>query len=218
MLVLQSKVESLDNVQILRALAALLVVVGHSIAYVFAQVAKVDPSFAQDTGPIPWASGVDLFFVISGFIITYASGVSFGDHRRVVPFISRRAFRILPLYWLLATLWLPVLAASGKAPGLGQLIASYALFPIDAMGDGRIGPFFGLGWTLEYEMFFYLIFALLLSFSRRRGLIALVAILVSLVVLGSWVNSATRLSTTGPGRCCWSSSPASCWRSCMAGA
>ena len=90
------------------------------------------------------AFGVDLFFVISGFIMaSVARGRSAGD------FLRDRLWRIYPIWWIAVLPWLLVLS-----PGEGSLVSSLSLWPIFA--DGYHVPVLTVGWTLSFELLFYL--------------------------------------------------------------
>ena len=139
-----------------------------------------------------WANGsggVDLFFVISGFVMFTASRrlVARRDGWRV--FMLRRAERIVPLYWLLTvTKTLITLAAPGMAPttrlSAWNLAASFLFIPArDAAGIVR--PVLPVGWTLNYEMLFYVIFAAGLAL-RRSPLAVLLPVLLPLGLAGFW--------------------------------
>ena len=99
-----------------------------------------------------------MFFVISGFVMVHASEPLFGRADGPRLFWLRRLIRIAPLYWavtslyLVLTLLLPDMATSHYSPGL--IAASYLFFPFPRE-DGTMQPVVGLGWTLNYEMFFY---------------------------------------------------------------
>ena len=119
----------------------------------------------------PWLAGVDIFFVISGFIMVYASSRWFGSARAPRVFLAHRIARIVPLYWatmmvylavLLLTPWL--LNSEYLAPHF--VIASFLFIPA-ARPDGLVQPLYSLGWTLNYEMFFYALFAIAIAFPRR---------------------------------------------------
>ena len=102
-------------------------------------------------------AGVDLFFVISGFIM-----VSCARSLDWRCFLLRRVTRIYPPYWIYTTL---VLLVWYFVPGIvnssyhhpPSLWRSYLLFPDD------VGPLLAVGWTLVHEMYFYLVFAALLG-------------------------------------------------------
>jgi exopolysaccharide production protein ExoZ len=162
----------LFNIQVLRALAALLVVHGHA------------------SGPsglgLAWtegANGVDLFFVISGFIIAHVAALDPSQ------FMTRRLIRIVPIYWTSTlALYLLVLAmprlfhTTSSDPVL--LVRSLAFLPTASnvhSSDGIPHPTLSGGWTLNYEMYFYAVFAIALAWSRPRATRLAVALLVAVL-------------------------------------
>ncbi len=170
--------ERLEGLQSLRALAALLVLIGH----VRAEAAHY---FALDLpgAALPWTRGVDIFFIISGFIITL-SAARFAA--RPGAFLWRRLRRVVPLYALFTTLMVALLLAapgSLKSTSLdpAQIASSYLFLPYER-ADGRIAPVLSLGWTLNYEVFFYALLALCLALPRP--LLACCAGLAALCLLG----------------------------------
>jgi peptidoglycan/LPS O-acetylase OafA/YrhL len=180
-------------VQALRALAAVAVAV-HHVTHEANSPSPVDASLAAAIGRmIPWEAGVDVFFVISGFVMLHASEVLFqrgttGIHR----FAAHRIARIVPLYWATMTVFLIVAAVDPRAVaaslgGAGYVLASYAFIPW-ARPDGQMQPVYGLGWTLNYEMFFYLIFAACLWMPRRRAILCMTLVLAGLAAAGAIVN------------------------------
>jgi exopolysaccharide production protein ExoZ len=106
-------------------------------------------AFAGDTRL--GAAGVDLFFVISGFIMATCSG-----GRGARQFLADRAWRIYPL-WLIAVL--PWLFMEPASP-LG-IVRSLTLWPV--YGHNYVVPALGVGWTLSFELLFYAGFALALA-------------------------------------------------------
>ena len=141
---------------------------------------------------VAWANGsggVDLFFVISGFVM-FTSSRRLAERRdgwRV--FMLRRLERIVPLYWLLTAAKTAItLAAPGLAPttrlSAWNLAASLLFIPArDAAGIVR--PVLPVGWTLNYEMLFYVIFAASLTL-RRHPLAVLLPVLLPLGLAGFW--------------------------------
>ncbi|MFD2739614.1 acyltransferase family protein [Sulfitobacter aestuarii] len=158
----------LAGLQSLRGLAALMVLIGHILAEAEHYRAAPLPLAA-----LPWSRGVDIFFVISGFII------SLSLHRHIarpLPFLARRLWRVAPLYYLFTTLMLLTLlllpgAAKDSSLDLAGALHSYAFLP-HARPDGRIAPLLSLGWTLNYEVFFYVLCALCLAMPAARSWIA----------------------------------------------
>ena len=167
------------SIQYLRAAAALLIVFYHM---------EVQLRRWGDAGywPHALAAGVDIFFVISGFIIwTVTSG------RPVTPlqFYARRAGRIVPLYWTLTTIALlagliqPALVHSGGL-SLVHILASYCFIAAPHPTLHLPEPVVVPGWTLNYEMFFYVLFGLLLPLRPRDRLLAMGCMLGGLVLAG----------------------------------
>lgn len=140
---------------------------------------------------LPWMAGVDIFFVVSGFIMVHACAGLFGQPGAAGLFLGRRLVRIVPLYWAVTTLVLLIgmlmpAALSGGGFEAGQIVASYLFWPM-AGPDGQLQPVYSLGWSLNYEMAFYVLFALALA--ARRGAEATVG-LVALALAALLVMSA----------------------------
>ena len=179
------------TVQVMRGVAALMVVAGHGQSAVSGVVAADGGSFVRST-LVPWGAGVDLFFVVSGFIMVHASRRLFGRPAARRTFLRRRLTRIVPLYWLVTTAFVLLLGAAtlkggDSFPDWRAILASYAFVPADTYGDGRLFPVYDLGWTLNYEMFFYALFAIVVAWPRARALAALGLLLTVLVLAGSVV-------------------------------
>ncbi|MGO4571391.1 acyltransferase family protein [Microvirga sp. 2TAF3] len=177
----------LIHVQLLRAFAALSVAFLHAQHDAAALAARVGKSFTA-LDRFPWMAGVDVFFVISGFIMVHASRSLFGKPGAQGVFLARRLARIAPLYWIVTTLYLAIALV---APSLlnndllapWQVLASYLFIPFERP-NGLVQPLYTLGWTLNYEMFFYGLFALVLIWPRRWALSLLVGLLAGLVIIG----------------------------------
>lgn len=167
----------LTNIQVLRGLAALLVV--------FVHLQDLAHLGGAPQGVFGWGnSGVDVFFVISGLIMVQAT-----SRRPVGPvlFMRQRLTRVVPLYWLvtfgvfgLVWLW-PGLFSSTDADPI-KLAKSLAFVPYERP-DGELHPLVFLGWTLNYEIAFYLLFSVGLLFGRAR-LVLPIAVLASAVLAG----------------------------------
>ena len=183
----EGRVSKLPHVQLLRAFAALCVVAFHAQNDASVVAARLGRAFTRSEA-FPWLAGVDIFFVISGFIMVYASARLFGAAQGPRIFLAHRIARIVPLYWATTMLYLVVvllapalLNSEYLAPGF--VISSFLFIPA-ARPDGLVQPLYSLGWTLNYEMFFYALFAIAIAFPRRLGVPALVAALILLVLLG----------------------------------
>ncbi len=158
--------------QYLRGIAALSVVLFHSFQC-------VNDGFAVGAG------GVDVFFVISGFVlwtVIEATPVSPGV------FLWRRAVRVVPLYWIITlVLAALVLAAPWVLPqvrfGWGHLARSLLFIPHnDLVGDPF--PLLPVGWTLNYEVVLYLVMAVALLAPRRWRLWVITGLLFAVTSIG----------------------------------
>jgi exopolysaccharide production protein ExoZ len=168
-----SESPTLISIQALRGMAAISVAWFHlSRDFVFKFGSPDFPliGFAQ--------AGVDVFFVISGFVMVYSSERLFGQPNAPIEFFARRLARIVPLYWATTAIlvWLVMPYASTKAV-LGSFFFTPRVPPE--------APLIGVGWTLVYEMFFYAVFAVALLAKRRVAVVAVVSLsLVSFTILG----------------------------------
>ena len=177
--------KQIGAIQILRAVAALMVVLSHAQNDALREAIANGYRFTRFE-LLPWDSGVDLFFVISGFIMVYSSQRLFATPGAGGAFISRRLIRIVPLYWMITAIALVILgyvAFEGKHPfpSISEISASLSFFPFARPVDGQPRPIVDLGWTLNYEMFFYFVFAVFVGF-RRDVAIAAVALGLALAV------------------------------------
>jgi peptidoglycan/LPS O-acetylase OafA/YrhL len=134
--------------------------------------------------PVYWAGGVDIFFVISGFIMYRTTRGKFGTARAARDFLLRRIERVVPLYWLFSALGLLAMLLAGSVMRLHAIdpvhvAASFLFFPT-TNADGRYYPLLILGWTLNYELMFYALFAMGMRFPERAGLALIGASLVAL--------------------------------------
>lgn len=173
--------DQLQSIQILRAVAALAV-----LAFHFAQSLATDFHLIPLNAFTMGSDGVDVFFVISGFIMAYTTD-GLGQ-RSATQFAWKRIVRILPLYWLLTLavfalgVAAPMLLNSGAA-STDELAKSLAFIPYER-ADGRVAPVLFLGWTLNYEMFFYAVFAGILLVAPRWRLQLLAIAMGALAAAG----------------------------------
>jgi exopolysaccharide production protein ExoZ len=144
--------QTIVTVQYLRAAAATLVVFYHAVG-------MADRGYLPQIG----AFGVDIFFVISGFIMwtTTSKGMS------ATTFALHRLLRVVPIYWLLTVLFF-LARGSATAP---ELLKSLAFIPYLSPKTGYINPIVAVGWTLNFEMLFYAIFTIALAIRHRAMII-----------------------------------------------
>lgn len=134
----------LHSIQVLRAVAAMLVVLHHVVAF-----------------PIG-AAGVDIFFVVSGFIIA-----SVGPGDSPGRFLAKRAARIYPLYWLCQS---PYFLHAAVTSQLSSKLVWTSLTLVSLGGVSR--PVLGVGWTLIFEIFFYLAAAASIAIRDYKPILA----------------------------------------------
>lgn len=169
-----AKAEMVYSLQILRGIAALLVLLRHSAKF----AVESDAGRAFPVGQ----AGVDIFFVISGAVIFLTS-----RHLTWDVFIRRRISRIVPLYWLvslaaIAAAILPMVLDIGFRPhggfSLWNAIASFFFIPaFDA--EGGIFPPIVAGWTLNFEMYFYVVCMVVLMVLPRQAFIIGTSLLIA---------------------------------------
>ncbi|HEY1744061.1 MAG TPA: acyltransferase [Granulicella sp.] len=180
----------LRALQSLRAIAALLVVLDHAAGLTSGHGFAREPinSWATFLG----AQGVSVFFIISGFIMTYTADSAedqTAPRLRAIRFAVRRIIRVVPLYWLLtAVVAVPMFLIGLYHPvgiTVARLMKSFLFIPyLDA--GGNMTPVLPIGWTLNYEMAFYALFAAILLLPHRVRTFVLLGVLVSVVIVGSF--------------------------------
>jgi exopolysaccharide production protein ExoZ len=180
-----------ENIQILRFVAAGLVLITHITFYIHE---RLDPNFSVwHNGEV----GVPIFFVISGFII-YLTGKSMPLNAAGASlFLRKRVARVMPLYWMM-TLIKIVIALVAPAviyhnrPDFFSSIGSLLLVPM-LDSSGSLFLVHGVGWTLLHEMFFYYTFslALLIGFPP---LVFCGIVISGLVILGTVVEAKSAIA------------------------
>lgn len=174
--------DRLNSVQGLRAIAALFVVVSHGALWAaeFGPLGVPIRSFEM-LGSI----GVLMFFTVSGFIMVHISRHSYGDPDAPARFLRRRIVRIVPLYWVMTLLAAALAIKNTEQLGIVHFVTSLLFIP-HLEGGPIIRPVLGVGWTLNYEMFFYFLFAG--SLFLRNGLFVLAVTITALLALGQVLN------------------------------
>lgn len=170
----------LDSLQYLRAIASIMVLCYH----VNVQLERMD---FHGWWPSSLAGGVDLFFIISGFLMLVTTD---GKTQYTLSFYKKRLIRIVPLYWIVTSLLValmilaPSTVQSGR-PELWHIVASYLFLPALHPVFATIEPVLIPGWTLNYEMFFYLVWGVALVLPNGVRAPVAGAFLAGLVILGA---------------------------------
>ena len=169
------------SIQYLRGIAALGVVLAH------ASISLLDPRALIPLGI--GKAGVDIFFVISGFIMYFTT---VNRNTKISHFYLRRFVRIFPLYFAVSTLAFLIARFAPQlthtfSPYLLDYLRSICFIPYyHVLGSLKplIRPEVGQGWTLNYEVFFYILFGLCLSLPQRFRLGCLIAAGITLSLAG----------------------------------
>jgi exopolysaccharide production protein ExoZ len=159
--------DRIASLQVLRFFAATAVILFH----VFAEHLKW-------WGGIAGAAGVDVFFVLSGVVITL-TGPMASPRPSGAMFFWRRWSRVAPIYFVISAPLVVAAAATGHA-NWPQTAATFLFWP--ASGPGVVKPYLAPGWTLCFEMVFYSTVALFLVGGRLRRNVLLLALLVTAVI------------------------------------
>ncbi|ESQ88034.1 hypothetical protein ABAC460_17735 [Asticcacaulis sp. AC460] len=177
-----SVTKQLGRLHCLRAIAALGVFYHHLGQF---GSATFDSSTGLPASGLLW-TGVDLFFVLSGFLMMWTTDGKTGGFRVGLSFFITRAARVYPMYWitLAATygfaLWLPAALSNDQ-----QCSVPCQITLIPEQGGFLIGP----AWTLSFEMVFYLVFAILLVLSPQGRIRALAVWTIIAAALGTFITT-----------------------------
>ncbi len=172
-------IRQIDGLQVLRAVAVILVVWCHA--------GQLLGEYGSPGLPALNVFGIDIFFVISGFILSL---VVLRERRPpglapMADFMKRRLIRIYPIYWFVALLMLARLALSHQLFKHNYLPAFLLMPSLRYPGDELI---MGYSWTMMFEMFFYLLLGLLLLKTVKWAVPSLIALLTLSVTLSAFFN------------------------------
>ncbi len=169
----------INNLQLLRAFAAINVVYLH--------VLIGGESYGKSTIVFPFlggwgANGVDIFFVISGFVMIYTQSI---NPKTTLNFYRSRILRIVPIYWLITSF---IIIIYIFFPGLFKSFtidfkSSISSFLFISQLTNNSNPIINLGWTLEWEMLFYLIFGMALYFKTIKKIISFIFFMMIFIFL-----------------------------------
>ncbi len=179
--------KKIQNIQALRGIAVFMVILYHfvTIEEKYGNDNIISPSFFS-----LGIYGVDLFFIISGFIMVWVTQTSFQNINKIKRFLYHRATRIYPTYWFFTTIILIVFLIKpsmiNNAHGnKADIIESFLLIPY------KNALLLNVAWTLVYEMFFYFIFTIILFFKKEFLLYIAPSIVLGLVLLNIVVPNYT---------------------------
>lgn len=172
-----ARAETVVAIQYLRAVAASLIVFQHAMGV---------PAFVHYAAHFGTV-GVDLFFVISGYIMWTTTE---RRQRGPLAFWLARIVRIVPLYWMFTAAYVAAALITPESffslkLDPAHIVKSFLFVPAEHPNLGLVAPVYTLGWTLNYEMFFYLLFGLCLFVpARALRFTLLAAIFLGLIAFG----------------------------------
>lgn len=180
----------IESIQILRGVAVLMVLIYHMGVYenkscsdsILGQLAEVG------------SAGVDIFFTISGFVMITISNRMNDKDINPLKFLLRRAIRIYPLYWLYTVIVIFIFLVQPNLANRSGGIADTSILKSIFLMPENGAPLVGQGWTLIHEMYFYIVFSLMLFVSscKRKYLIFCWALVISAYVYMipfSWISA-----------------------------
>lgn len=188
----------LISVQILRAFGVSAIIFAHIGIAIFNTVfvgTDINPEWTNYL--YGCRSTLDMFFVFSGFMMVYIAHAGFAKNGTVSQFLAFRLSRIVPIYWIYTALAIALTYLLQQTPlldGTGfQMLTLQAIWkslffipyennmlPVENVDGITMYPILVVGWTLNYEIQFYLLFALCMLFRMRAGLILLTGLVAAL--------------------------------------
>jgi len=171
--------KNLQLIQVLRGVACILVALMH-ITVTFSETYQL--SFLGNVFKFG-GCGVDIFFVLSGFIITYSNRQYIANSSTIGKFVKKRIIRIFPIYWiivsffLLLQLLLPSFYRTHFQLNPANIVSTYLLLPNHKMING-------VSWSLTNELFFYALFTLAILIPQKKySLLLLLLYFIILLLL-----------------------------------
>jgi peptidoglycan/LPS O-acetylase OafA/YrhL len=179
----------LYTIELTRGMAALLILVLHVILfghdkYGFAFTTGINVSYQMSIG-------IDIFFIISGFLMVHTTRKP--EQRKPKEFLAKRFIRIYPAYWLILFCIVPFYLLKPEwaffhAPVKPSLLLSFLLLPQPGP------PLLNVAWTLVYEVYFYLLFAVTLFLKPRKQALVLGSYFCLSILIGYFIFSANAIA------------------------
>lgn len=173
--------DRLSSIQVLRGVAVLAVVAHHAVTTIcdWPTLAIGTPSPKLASIASLGASGVDLFFVVSGFVMAHVAA----RHRDggAARFLINRMTRILPMFWLMSALYIAWMLCNGSTFPIIAYLNTISIVPLNSANPF---PALYVGWTLAFELVFYVIAASVIATGTTRPAHWLMVIMALAATLG----------------------------------
>ncbi|WOX04851.1 acyltransferase family protein [Microbulbifer pacificus] len=177
----------INSIQALRGIAAFGVVYSHANGVIrkrYSELGLTDPIWEIEQG---WSKfgggvGVDLFLLLSGFIIFYTG---WNKQQDFTQFLTKRFSRIFPIWWvaLLGVIAISLIPGSSSTFNLYEILTSFLLIPISQGGEYQ-KPILEVGWALHYIVAFYIIYAFFSKLDSLKALKLITLFLLSCTLAG----------------------------------
>jgi exopolysaccharide production protein ExoZ len=180
----------INSIQLLRAVAVILVIYNHSI--IICTDNNYNFSFQRNFLYLRhWTSiGLDLFFVISGLIMAIVTRSYIKKPSGWYNFLLKRVLRIVPLYWLYSFVVYAERNLLNHPVSPGEIVKTLLFFPL-LVAKNTIYPIIGQGWSLTYEMYFYFLIVVFLLLKNKKNLFRnLLIAMTALAIAGYLINPA----------------------------
>lgn len=172
----------IKNIQAMRGIAALMVLIYHLM---LAESMYQPGKFVLSDFWFVGNAGVDIFFIISGFVMVHISKSRSEEEPYIGRFLLDRFTRIFPPYWLASSIVLIVILIRPQVSNVHtnglNFVTSFLLIP------QKNYPLLHVGWTLAHEIYFYLVFALILL-QGRKNLLRCLVVWSGVVSVGTWLT------------------------------
>ncbi len=157
----------INTIQLLRAVAVMLVVYCHVLDGSWINSFQKHFFYLENFGAV----GVDIFFVISGFIITVISSV-YAKEKEGFYFFIRRIVRVVPLYWLCSFIIVVLdYLKTNRLHSPYSILKTILFIPFPADKTSFIAPIIFQGWTLSFELIFYVIISIAIAVTNKKYLL-----------------------------------------------
>lgn len=189
----------------LRAIAALLVVISHAKILSDLYWKRYDLQNLHTTVDdlhLLGKYGVDIFFVISGFIMAYIVDTKYKNYGYITIFLKKRILRIVPLYWICCSVLALLLyffpsIFSRMSFNFKEIVLTYLFIPYTPSGSNGC-PIYEVGWTLSYEMYFYLIVAISLVMDKKTSILSMGIFFILCTLMNTYSETPITKLLTSP--------------------
>ncbi|MCI5165751.1 MAG: acyltransferase [Candidatus Electrothrix sp. GM3_4] len=185
------------SIQVSRGIAAILIICFHTWEMLITYTGDGGCCRLLDGVWRAGASGVDIFFIISGFIIVHSTKGKLQGVKSCRLFLQKRAVRIVPLYWIYSCFFLLLVLCpytlKNTEFSLQHTVLSFLFIPTVNPVTGLVLPLLPQAWTLSYEVYFYIFFATLLLQKKKFILPGLALFFISSVCAGLFIETENAL-------------------------